>query len=171
VFLRGTRQTLLLRPRPPGALSVGQQHGLFLCGLTFELSGRQRQNARPGLAKMYRVPPDRAWWPAVGAPLERGVRRHFASRSIPCTGRHAPNTDLVTQRLCEVLVRPSSFRTPARGSLYSPKALGMASLIHSLRIRRSFASRCTSGSAFPGLREGRSGTSPSREAFCPRPQQ
>ena len=23
---------------------------------------------------MYRVPPDRAWWPAVGAPLERGVR-------------------------------------------------------------------------------------------------
>jgi len=43
-------------------------------GLTFELSGRQRQDARPGLAKMYRVPPDRAWWPAVGAPLERGVR-------------------------------------------------------------------------------------------------
>jgi len=42
---------------------------------TFELSGRQRQAARPGLAKMYRVPPDRAWWPAVGAPLERGVRR------------------------------------------------------------------------------------------------
>ena len=25
---------------------------------------------------MYRVPPDRAWWPAVGAPLERGVRPH-----------------------------------------------------------------------------------------------
>ena len=44
--------------------------------LTFELSGRQRQDARPGLAKMYRVPPDRAWWPAVGAPLERGVRPH-----------------------------------------------------------------------------------------------
>jgi hypothetical protein len=31
--------------------------------------GRQ---ARAG-EKMYRVPPDRAWWPAVGAPLERGV--------------------------------------------------------------------------------------------------
>ena len=44
--------------------------------LTFELSGRRRQGARPGLAKMYRVPPDRAWWPAVGAPLERGVRHH-----------------------------------------------------------------------------------------------
>ena len=47
---------------------------LVLRGLTFELSGRQRQDARPGLVKMYRVPPDRAWWPAVGAPLERGVR-------------------------------------------------------------------------------------------------
>ena len=47
-----------------------------LRGLTFELSGRQRQDARPGLAKMYRVPPDRAWWPAVGAPLERVVRPH-----------------------------------------------------------------------------------------------
>jgi len=46
----------------------------WFCGLTFELSARRRQDARPGLAKMYRVPPDRAWWPAVGAPLERGVR-------------------------------------------------------------------------------------------------
>ena len=27
---------------------------------------------------MYRVPPDRAWWPAVGARLERGVRLHGA---------------------------------------------------------------------------------------------
>jgi hypothetical protein len=45
-----------------------------LCCLTFELSGRQRQDARPGPVKMYSVPPARAWWPAVGAPLERGVR-------------------------------------------------------------------------------------------------
>ena len=49
-------------------------------GLTFELSGRRRQDARPGLAKMYRVPPDRAWWPAVGAPLERGVRLQQGER-------------------------------------------------------------------------------------------
>ena len=48
------------------------------CGLTFELTGRRRRGARPGLAKMYRVPPDRAWWPAVGAPVERGVRRQCA---------------------------------------------------------------------------------------------
>ena len=46
-------------------------------GLTFELSRHQRWDAGPGLATMYRVPPDRAWWPAVGARLERGVRRQF----------------------------------------------------------------------------------------------
>ena len=45
-------------------------------GLTFKLCRRRRQDAKPGLAKMYRVPPDRAWWSAVGAPLERGVRPH-----------------------------------------------------------------------------------------------
>ena len=50
--------------------------------LTFELSGRRRRDARPGLAKMYRVPPDRAWWPAVGAPLERGVRQRAAMVSV-----------------------------------------------------------------------------------------
>ena len=50
-----------------------------LCGLTFELRGRQRQGARPGPVKMYSVPPTRAWWPAVGAPLERGVRPQFAA--------------------------------------------------------------------------------------------
>ena len=27
---------------------------------------------------MHRVPPDRAWWPAVGAPLERGVKHQRA---------------------------------------------------------------------------------------------
>ena len=31
---------------------------------------------------MYRVPPDRAWWPAVGAPLERGVRPHFSPQGL-----------------------------------------------------------------------------------------
>jgi len=52
-----------------------------LVRITFELSGRRRQDARPGLAKMYRVPPDRAWWPAVGAPLERGVRQLCLARN------------------------------------------------------------------------------------------
>ena len=58
-----------------GCFHALESTGRFLCGLTFELSGRQRQDARPGPVKMYRVPPARAWWPAVGAPLERGVRR------------------------------------------------------------------------------------------------
>ena len=39
--------------------------------LTFELSGSQRQDARPDGRNMCQ-PGRRAWWPAVGAPLERG---------------------------------------------------------------------------------------------------
>ena len=45
--------------------------------LTFELSGSRRWDARPGLWKM-RHATDRAWWPAVGAPLERWVTQHVA---------------------------------------------------------------------------------------------
>jgi hypothetical protein len=32
---------------------------------------------------MYRVPPARAWWPAVGAPLERGVRQQRVDDYTP----------------------------------------------------------------------------------------
>jgi len=49
-----------------------------LCGLTFELSWHRRWDARARLARMYRVPPTWPVWPAVGAQLERGVRRHLA---------------------------------------------------------------------------------------------
>jgi hypothetical protein len=69
--------------------------------LTFELSGRQRQDARPGPVKMYTVPPDRAWWPAVGAPLERGVRHcpavlvdlgeEFAAHGVRDSSKHSPH--------------------------------------------------------------------------------
>ena len=52
---------------------------LFVCALTFELSGRQRQDASARAAKMYSVPPAGRWWPAVGAPLERGVRPQCAA--------------------------------------------------------------------------------------------
>ena len=51
-------------------------------GPTFELSGRRRQDARPGPVKMYCVPPARAWWPAVGAPLERVVRPQLQLNSL-----------------------------------------------------------------------------------------
>ena len=53
------------------------QEQLVLWSLTFELSGRQRQDASARAVKMYRVPPAGRWWPAVGAPLERSVRQHF----------------------------------------------------------------------------------------------
>ena len=43
-------------------------------GLTFEVSWRQRQDARPKPQKMYTVPVAGAWRLAVGARLERGVR-------------------------------------------------------------------------------------------------
>ena len=69
--VRGIR--LAARLRESGRDGTGDR---FFCGLTFELSGRQRQDARPGLAKMYRVPPTGPWWPAVGPRLERGVRPH-----------------------------------------------------------------------------------------------
>ena len=36
---------------------------------------------------MYRVPPDRAWWPAVGAPLERGVRHQCGGLAAEVAGR------------------------------------------------------------------------------------
>ena len=48
--------------------------------LTFELSGRRRYDARPAKQIMYTVPASRAWWHAVGAPLERGVRQHWAAK-------------------------------------------------------------------------------------------
>ena len=47
---------------------------VVLRGLTFELRRDRRRDARPGSVKMYRVPPARAWWLAVGPRLERGVR-------------------------------------------------------------------------------------------------
>ena len=40
---------------------------------------------------MYTVPPARAWWPAVGAPLERGVRHP--------SGYYAKNSTLVLSHL------------------------------------------------------------------------
>ncbi len=41
--------------------------------ITFELSGRQRQATRPGMVKMYRVPPARAWWLALVLRLSEGL--------------------------------------------------------------------------------------------------
>ena len=56
-----------------------------LRGLTFELTGRQRQATKARLAKMYRVPPAGSWCPAVGAPVERGVRQRSRPQPTLCT--------------------------------------------------------------------------------------
>ncbi len=45
---------------------------MHLRRLTFELSGSQRQGARPGLRRMY-LTAARAWRLAVGAPLDEGL--------------------------------------------------------------------------------------------------
>jgi len=44
-----------------------------------ELSGRRRYDARARAEKMDGVPQPGPWWHAVGAPLERLVRRHWRS--------------------------------------------------------------------------------------------
>ena len=88
----------------------------FLRSLTFELSRHRRWDARPRRQKMYTVPVAGAWWPAVGARLERGVRPQFgangnlrlALRSLygpdglrPCVGKLQSDVDLMNQKaLC-----------------------------------------------------------------------
>ena len=63
----------------------------FFGCLTFELSGRQRHDARPRPQTMYTVPVAGAWWHAVGAPLERGVRRQCVRGHTRSGGEvHAP---------------------------------------------------------------------------------
>ena len=47
-----------------------------MCGLTLELSGRRRYDARARAEKLDGVPQTGPWWHAVGAPLERLVRPH-----------------------------------------------------------------------------------------------
>jgi hypothetical protein len=57
------------------ALCIAGRTRTAWCRLTFEVSWRQRQDAKPKPQKMYTVPVAWAWWPAVGAQLDRGVRR------------------------------------------------------------------------------------------------
>ena len=51
-------------------------------GLTFELRRHQRCDARARMAKMYRVPPAGPARHAVGARLERGVRRRALTEAL-----------------------------------------------------------------------------------------
>ena len=42
-------------------------------------AGRQARAGENEPPTAYRLPPDRAWWPAVSAPLERGVKPHLGT--------------------------------------------------------------------------------------------
>ena len=59
---------------PRGCFDVARKTST-MCRLTFEVSGRQRRGAEPALQKMRYCTVARAWRNAVGAPLDRGVRR------------------------------------------------------------------------------------------------
>ena len=73
----------------PGERSEHEQtSGWFWRCLTFELSRRQRCDARARVAKMYRVPPAGPAWHAVGARLERGVRHCCVDYRQNCRGCH-----------------------------------------------------------------------------------
>ena len=78
-----------------------------MCGLTFELSGRQRQDASARTVKMYRVPPAGRWWPAVGAPLERRVRPRAAVADAlrPASLGFEPETEPKTWEVLMLRVR------------------------------------------------------------------
>jgi hypothetical protein len=119
--LQGTHQSTRMTPHPERQGHGGRRNTTMrqlghLRRLTFELTGHQRRDARPGLAKMYRVPPDRAWWPAVGAPVERGVRPHCSARR-----RNSSSSQ------CDKLFVPAIFFSAATPSLYSS--------IESLRVQ------------------------------------
>ena len=89
----------------PGPLLLANSRSWRLCGLTFELSGRRRQDARARAVKMHRVPQAGPWWPAVGAPLERGVRRHCAERAMATRSsglRPMKRAELVAVRVTHV---------------------------------------------------------------------
>ena len=81
-----------------------------LRGLTFELTGSQRQDARPD-ERMICPAAGRAWWPAVGAPVERGVRQRRALPAMAwlmgklcCSGLHATATSRSALRMFAVSV-------------------------------------------------------------------
>ena len=72
-------------------------------GPTFELRRHQRCDARARMAKMYRVPPAGPAWHAVGARLERGVRRRALSEVLGERGvQEVPSKMHVTTRSARI---------------------------------------------------------------------
>ena len=82
--------------------------------LTFELSGRRRQDARPARTMMNHTA-SRAWWPAVGAPLERRVRHRGAGYGIRILQRVGGGSGTTLQ------TSKASGLMPPRTVRYGPK--------------------------------------------------
>jgi hypothetical protein len=82
-----------------------------MCRLTFELSGRRRQDDRARPVRMLRVQQAGHWRPAVGAPLERGVMHQpTSSRKVFFPGL-ARRTDL-RQTCCAATSTAKTAATP-----------------------------------------------------------
>ncbi len=60
------------------ALTLLARQTCALRCLTFELTWRQRRDAKPAPQTMHTCTVARALWHAVGSQVERGVRRHWA---------------------------------------------------------------------------------------------
>jgi hypothetical protein len=72
--------------------------------LTFEISGAPTAWRQAWAVENVRAPTDQAWWHAVGAPLERGVRPHRGTevrgyergRNVTEADEVRPDADIVT---------------------------------------------------------------------------
>ncbi len=106
-------------------LESSSSENVILRGLTFELSGRRRQDARARAAMMHHVPQAGAWWPAVGAPLERVVR-HRAGAVGPRASTPAVDSGALRRRGTAYEVRlalgqGASMDRPQAGHAHEPK--------------------------------------------------
>ncbi len=96
VSLPGPPQPVRVNTRSRASFHPGVRKHDYHVILPSEPRIPRRSSASP--ARMYRVPPARAWWPAVGAPVERGVR----PQSHRCAGslRYDSRLPLQTWRPC-----------------------------------------------------------------------
>ena len=89
-------------------------------GLTFELSGRQRQDARPARCRINHSGA-RAWWLAGGSPLERLVRHRLTVQRLQLDCSRASSG-------------PNSEKIPLRAGAAAP-----SELLFALPLRFAFA--------------------------------
>jgi hypothetical protein len=118
-----------------GLIEAAKSHCSRLRGLTFELTGRQRQDARARAVKMHRVPQTGPWWPAVAAPVERGVRHPCAllagrviSHARDSASREAPRQEQSRYSASAALAEDSAGRPAPCTGIHSIAFLYFESL-------------------------------------------